>query len=107
MKKPAAAATEIPLEPQDGEGSSGSGLKRPAAAAGLKCSKYMYHKQGKYGIKVNGKEMLTAGAQQVVLHFEVFKFLAFNALFTNYYPFYFLYSRFLRLSHKRGSLQNS
>ena len=35
--------------------------KRPAAAAKYHCVKYKYHKEEKYGVKVNGKEYATAG----------------------------------------------
>ncbi len=64
LKRPATAA-QIPLEDAkgtDAAGSASSGLKRPATS-GLKCHKYLYHKHGKYGIKVNGREQLTVGTQ--------------------------------------------
>ena len=38
-------------------------MRRPAAAQShaLKATKYMYHKDQKWGCKVNGKEQLTVG----------------------------------------------
>ena len=37
-------------------------LKKPAAAGPVKAYKYMYYKEGKYGIKYNGREVMTVFA---------------------------------------------
>lgn len=70
MKRPAARA-EPPdaVEPEEPEGEHAEVCRRPAAKlpkakaakAKAKASKYMYHKDRKWGIKYNGKEMTTAG----------------------------------------------
>lgn len=54
-KRPAAAQ-----DPEDGQAgtSSAGGMKRPAAAAELKVNKYIYHRDGVWGIKVDGREII-------------------------------------------------
>ena len=65
-------------EPVDKQRTGSSALKRPAAAKSVlkkpaasspsvvKAYKYMYHKEGKYGIKFKGHEVMTAFASNHV-----------------------------------------
>jgi hypothetical protein len=55
-KRPAAA--QDPEDGQAGISSAGGGMKRPAAAAELKVNKYIYHRDGVWGIKVDGREII-------------------------------------------------
>ena len=61
MKRPAAAMASAPEEHEDpGPAGTSGKMKRPGAAPGavLKCNKYIYTRDGVWGIKVNGAEII-------------------------------------------------
>lgn len=64
-RRPAAATSGgADAEQEPGDGEPAEVMRRPAAkkpAGKPHCTKYMYHKERKWGVKRDGKEMCTAG----------------------------------------------
>lgn len=65
MKRPAAARNPAGSSGNPPDSPRPPALKRPAAAkVELKATKYKYHKKNMWGIKLNGKEMVTVGVMK-------------------------------------------
>ena len=78
MKKPAAKAKGVAKDPlmtmkrPASSPSATSAMKRPAAApteaVKMKINKYLYHKNGTWGFKVNGKQKMTVPGWQLMVY---------------------------------------
>ena len=59
LKRPAASSALVDVG-EDADPPDAAVAKKPSAKL-IKAHKYLYHKLGKWGLKVNGRELLTAG----------------------------------------------